>query len=366
MRQRFLVLDSFRGLFAVFVVLYHMNVLNSVTSLQFFRGSWVFVEFFFVLSGFVLAHGYMNKEQLSFNKYLISRVFRIFPLHVFILLVFLVFELIKFIAYKKGVTFGVLPFTGAGAIDQIIPNLLLVHAWTTFTEPYSFNFPSWSISIEFYMYLIFFVTLVLSKYRLATWLLISSFMLILLQLKTDLPVEEVKRGLGSFFAGCLTYILYTKLPKGRLNFYVASLLEITSVVAIAYVVSSNGQHSPLLTVSIFCLTILLYSFELGLISIFLKRKAFVKLGELSYSIYMVHAAILAATIYIMMIVQKLTGVAIAPMSDGRRAMDFGNDLLNNSWALFLISITIVCAHFTHKYIERTAQLRGKRLIEKLN
>ena len=365
MRQRFLVLDSFRGLFAIFVVIYHMNVLDSITSLNFFRGSWVFVEFFFVLSGFVLAHGYINKQKLFFNKYLISRVFRIFPLHIFMLLIFVIFEFIKLIAYKNGINFGTPPFTGPGAVNEIIPNLFLVQAWTSLTEPYSFNFPSWSISIEFYMYLVFFLTLIRPKLRVTSWVFISGLMLTLLYLETNLLVDEVKRGLGSFFAGSLTYALFTKLSKERLGFYFASFLEVTSIIIIVYFVSSPGKYTSTITVLIFCLTILLYSFESGLISSWLKNIFFIRLGELSYSIYMVHAAILAATIYIMMIVQKLSGITIAPMSETRRAMDLGSGLVNNIWVFFLVSLVIICANLTHKYIERSAQLIGKRLIEKL-
>ncbi len=49
MGKRFEVLDSFRGLSAIFVVIFHMHYAGSITELSFFRGSSLFVEFFFVL-----------------------------------------------------------------------------------------------------------------------------------------------------------------------------------------------------------------------------------------------------------------------------------------------------------------------------
>ena len=65
MNRRFEVLDAFRGICAVAVVIFHMHLVGSITELSFFRGSSIFVEFFFVLSGFVLAHGYAYKKTLS-------------------------------------------------------------------------------------------------------------------------------------------------------------------------------------------------------------------------------------------------------------------------------------------------------------
>ena len=64
--KRFEVLDSFRGLAAIFVVIFHMHFLGAFSELRFFRNSGIFVEFFFILSGFVLAHGYAYKKDILY------------------------------------------------------------------------------------------------------------------------------------------------------------------------------------------------------------------------------------------------------------------------------------------------------------
>jgi peptidoglycan/LPS O-acetylase OafA/YrhL len=172
--KRFEVLDSFRGLCALFVVIYHLHISNSIAEIAFFRGSSIFVEFFFVLSGFVLAHGYAFRTNLSFGAFLGARFFRLYPLHLFMLLVFILLELGKWSALKFfGIAFNNIAFSNDYALESILPNLLLLHAWTPYTNPLSFNTPSWSISIEFYTYLLLYLSLLLAnRFRLLLWCLL--------------------------------------------------------------------------------------------------------------------------------------------------------------------------------------------------
>ncbi len=114
---RFYVLDSFRGVFALCVVVFHLNIIGSISELKFFSGSSLFVQFFFVLSGFVLTHGYANKNDYNFKSFIVSRTWRLYPLHLTMLIVFIIFETAKFIAFKYGVQFNYKPFTGAGDLS---------------------------------------------------------------------------------------------------------------------------------------------------------------------------------------------------------------------------------------------------------
>ena len=92
--KRFLALDGFRGLCALSIVVVHLHVLNSVGELRFFRNANLFVEFFFVLSGFVFFHSYESKvfDKKSLDKFIISKTFRLFPLHIFMLGIFIFIE----------------------------------------------------------------------------------------------------------------------------------------------------------------------------------------------------------------------------------------------------------------------------------
>src|SRR6218665_3963605 len=162
--KRFQVLDSFRGLFAMAVVVYHSHALSTFTEFTFFRNAYYFVEFFFVLSGFVLYHTYAerlrDREQL--RRFVITRTARLYPLHVVMLLVFIAIEGLKVAVEHRGMMFSAASFSGPRSPQEILPNLLLVQSWWPSFNPLSFNYPAWSISVEYYLYMIFAViTLVL-------------------------------------------------------------------------------------------------------------------------------------------------------------------------------------------------------------
>ncbi|MFM5305227.1 acyltransferase family protein, partial [Aeromonas caviae] len=259
MNKRFEALDAFRGMCALSVVVFHMHLVGSITELNFFRGSSIFVEFFFVLSGFVLAHGYAYKEGLKFSTFMKSRFFRLYPLHIFMFFVMLMLEVGKLLAYKfGGFMFNNEPFTASYAFKEIIPNLLLIQSWTPYTEPLSFNFPSWSISIEFYMYALFFGSIVTCrKNKVAVWIISSLTAFLLIYLHSSLLTPEVLRGISCFFGGAFTYYLFIRTPTLNLNTTIGTVIEILLLSMIIVVVQSTFEHrssvaSVLFMVTVFC------------------------------------------------------------------------------------------------------------------
>lgn len=150
-----LPLDSFRGIAALSVVLLHLNIHDSFTDVSFFRHGGLGVPFFFVLSGFIMAYVYDN-NAFSIKDFLIARVFRILPLYWFVLFLAIAFELCKYFASTYfHMSFGTQAFSGHNEVKEILPNLLLLQSWLPHTDSSSFNFPSWSLSVEWYLYIIF-------------------------------------------------------------------------------------------------------------------------------------------------------------------------------------------------------------------
>ncbi len=366
MTHRFLVLDSFRGLCALSVVIFHLHIVGTFTEIDFFRGSSLFVEFFFVLSGFVLTYGYAFKNNLSLSQFAILRTFRLFPLHIFMLAVFIIFEFGKLAAYEiGGLSFNNAPFTGAGEPSEILPNLFLVHAWSSLTNALTFNYPSWSISIEYYTYFIFFFSVVFfKKYKLIAWFLISITMLFFIVKDTEFPVKDVQRGLSCFFAGALTYSLYSLFKHLKLNYLLSSVLEGAMLFLVIYIVSSDVEHKSIISTLLFCITVFVYSYEGGVFSSILKGSVFTRLGELSYSIYMTHAAIIFVVLSFAMVMQKVTDMNFTPMVNDVRFITTGNVFVNNLLVFMVLGLVVFVSIFTNKYIEKIGQRKAKIILSK--
>ena len=372
MTTRFLVLDSFRGLAAICVVIYHMHFVGTITEGAFFRGSFVFVDFFFVLSGFVLAHGYGFREQLSFPSFFKRRFLRLYPLHFVMLIGFIAFELMRWIlAVQFDVGFNSAPFSGSQEIREIIPNLLLLQAWIPSANSFSFNAPAWSISVEFYLYLALFATLLTgAKIKPLIWSLLA-ITAAYFTLNDDVWEDqlglsnEVLRGLLGFFGGVLVYFLYRQLNlqqrfsvfRNQANSNVSknlfTLLEVGLLALIVFKVSYQANHGDLTLIGLFCLTVLVFSYELGWVSSALTAPFFQYLGKLSYSIYLTHSLILLCINSSMIGLQVLLeGTSFTFVQASQRHFDSGSIAINYILMLLVLAFIVWVSNITYHQIER--------------
>ena len=125
--QRFEALDSLRGVCAILVVMFHMPVASHWRDWGLVQHAYLFVDYFFVLSGFVIAHAYANrlKSGRDAGRFMVRRFGRIWPLHLLMLGAFVLLELARLIFHFD----GAVPFTRDRSVEAIFSNLLLVQAW---------------------------------------------------------------------------------------------------------------------------------------------------------------------------------------------------------------------------------------------
>jgi peptidoglycan/LPS O-acetylase OafA/YrhL len=143
-------LEGLRFLSSVAIVIYHLApYLAQVKSVDetAARDLYLFVDLFFVISGVVIGRKYADVQFPSkdYWRFLKARFARLYPLHLATLLFFVIVGL--------AVVYGGLQIAEADHYDftPLIANLLMVHAWG-FTSHFSFNFVSWSISAEMFVY----------------------------------------------------------------------------------------------------------------------------------------------------------------------------------------------------------------------
>ena len=288
---RFEALDSLRGVCAMMVVLYHMHqVGGAIVNVPFVRHSWVFVDFFFVLSGFVIASSYMKRlgEGFGVARFMGLRLGRIYPLHLFVLLL-LCFHEVASILIGDSLIGGRTAFDTPNSPANFVRNLLLLQS-SGLRESAGWNPVSWSVAAEIWAYLLFALVVVWLK-RGATAFFAGLALLSLAvfvafhrqSLDTTYDFGIIRCFYG-FSIGMLVQRLRERWqPRG------GHLAEIgTTVLVIAYVAMFADGVTSLIAPLVFALPICLFASENGCVSWLLNRKPFRVLGTLSYAIYMFH------------------------------------------------------------------------------
>ena len=364
--MKFKSLEAFRGLAALFVILFHS--LFTTSTLSVFRmNSHLFVDFFFILSGFIISYSYLNRLQtheVKAKTFILKRIFRLYPLHLFMLFIWLLYIIIKHEAFVRHIG-GQDPYL-THTVISFVEHLFLVQAWGT-GNIMSWNVPSWSISVEIMAYIVFLV-FVLSfqrtgnavKVLFSTFIIVSLKSLLILYPGTFSDYAFLINGLSAFFIGVIVYIIYTYIPKSSLSTISVSIIEVLLFLGIFFVLSSDLHSHTLVnsTQLIFAVTIYFFATqERGVISKVLQHKTFQYLGLLSYSIYMIHALVVEVTGHIFEYLLKY------PSSfEGSRKILVTEyaDLINVSMIVFVI----VLAHVTYNYIEQPARHKLTTLIKK--
>ncbi|HVZ34932.1 MAG TPA: acyltransferase, partial [Polyangiaceae bacterium] len=152
----FYKLESLRGVAACLVFIHHSPFLVADQSCGFVNSSYLFVDYFFILSGFVVTHAYRAKilTGMSFRQYFSLRLGRLYPVHLFAHLLYAANIFGKWLIHRAG--FGATNPADWVNTPSFFINLCLFQAFGLQDYLY-WNRPSWSISSELVTYVVFFV-----------------------------------------------------------------------------------------------------------------------------------------------------------------------------------------------------------------
>lgn len=337
-------LTSLRFFFALMVFVSHMWFLKDESPFMkqlyddiFYEG-YIGVSFFFILSGFVLGYNYHSKilsGEMKFSQFWLARFARIYPLHLLTLLIAIPLSL-------KG--------DATEWITRFVLNIFLIQSFVPSDGIYFyFNSVSWSISDEWFFYLMFpfLVFLMLRKRNLKFLpILILLIPVSLLLVKESYHekyfyINPLLR-IGDFIIGKLLFRVYNKRKEIEIlnNRTVASIAEIGSIIFLAVFLYYHESIPQGFRYSCYywppmIFLIYTFSYSKGFISDLLSNKTLVYLGEISFSLYMIHMLVLR---YYQYLPKKIS--ALAPILP-----------TNHTAAYIIFAISITASMVLYKYYE---------------
>ncbi|HEY4114147.1 MAG TPA: acyltransferase [Rhizomicrobium sp.] len=294
-----------RALPPLLLVLYHYHEAHGYQHVRLFdvfvAKGYLWVEFFFALSGFILIHVYAPRA-FRYTEFLKARLARLYPLHLATLLVMLAMVIFfRWLAAIGGYTsiYDLPAYHPYTSFWSFIGNLFLVQAWHLFPR-LSWNGVSWFLSVLWFLCLIFpgylwiargtwwrGVLLVLAGSAILWWLIHWSP-----HVGLDITYDwGILRGIADFGIGVGLAVLYRELkPLGHaLSTHWHSLAQALVFATFLYAIYHTGwSHTPKDYWVVPPLMTLLFvlAFDRGALAWVLQTPLFRLLGEWSFAIYM--------------------------------------------------------------------------------
>ncbi|MGE6472844.1 acyltransferase family protein [Serratia proteamaculans] len=280
----------------VFMTHYSQLYLNSQNNIiktlsPIFSEGYIWVGFFFILSGFIISYSQDKKTAAdSVSVYIKKRFARIYPIHILVFIFFILYF-----------------YNSLPDMNQRSPliNIFLLQSWVPETNAFwGYNAVSWSLSVEVFFYVAFLPLAMLNdKYLIYLLTILLSILLASHLHQFDTRDKMVwfyyinpASRLVDFVTGMLLYRLYKRNEK------------------IKKLIQKNGTAYELLSIIIMCVflygairwqfdkswrydvyyilpmsfIIFVFSFHSGKLSKTLSHRPLVFLGEISFCLYVTH------------------------------------------------------------------------------
>ncbi|MDJ0388888.1 acyltransferase [Roseomonas sp. E05] len=308
-------LTGARGPAALAVMAYHTAMDPSVAQPQawlgldtvFARGS-LGVDFFFLLSGFIIHHAHRTSfaEGLSAGSWLRFvwyRFARIWPLHLVTLLGALGLYVIAVQVFRR-----VPAEPGAYEPLAVVHNLLMTQTWFGYGSP---NVPAWSISAEWGAYLAFpALCFTLLRMPAAAWLVLCGVALLPYAL-LDITLNPMLRIACGFFLGmCLREAEELWQPSRHLGRW-AGMLLLAAALAGCWILPEGATLPFVIAFAAIIIALSGGADRLGHIA---AHPVPVLLGEISFAIYMCHAVVWSAVKNLARITLPASAIGSPPLA----------------------------------------------------
>ena len=228
-QNKIFALESLRGIAALCVALYHYPS----SSFLYFKYGHTAVYFFFVLSGFVITLNYIDKinnfkDLINFQ---IKRFYRLYPTHIFILFIVLFVQILKYLVVNyTQLQSGQVPFGYWYTLKDFLANLLLIQSIFNYFYYLSWNGAAWSISTEFYTYVIFGALFMVSKKSLIPLIIFIYLVIKIFKFTIFSYFENFYSIFNTFFFTCIYYFSIGSFSYHIYKYFLNKFYKIKSMV----------------------------------------------------------------------------------------------------------------------------------------
>ena len=299
-------LQVLRALAALSVILFHLKV-------DFFKGGYLGVDIFFVISGYfitkILIEDYKINKKINYVKFIISRFKKIFPSLFFVTFIVLVISIVfipknylidtaNYSIYSTLFTTNIYAWLTSGYFETDIILKPLIHTWTL------------GVEIFFYVFWLILFIIIIKLERIKR-ILIVSFFFSLSFLLTFLFYEShaMTFYLAPFrvFEFALGYFSYEFTKKNLdLKKNILKSLLLLFLIFICFYYYNENTPTYLNIFPCLAVSLLIKGYNLDEISK-LYLKPIVKIGNQSYSLYLVHWPVIVFYFYFSLSInEKLT------------------------------------------------------------
>ena len=348
-------LTALRGIAALWVVVFHMDVIIFYRELGtllphelsgLITQGYLWVDLFFILSGFIICHIYgeqlgSNIQIYSIKNYLVARFFRIYPLHLFTLIL-----LIGCVMVVSTYAPAVIDDSWNVYFDwqALISNLLLTNAMNQHTY-LSWNIVSWSIGAEWWTYiyaicLLYFLGNNTIKHSIIITAIsfIGLFCLVYFSPKNNLDITfdfGFLRCLLEFTLGVTSYKAY-KQNLGK-NIFQRDRYFVFTVLAILIIF--HWRMNDLLIIPLFSMLVLCAAYNQRSVLQILSSSFLQYLGKISYSIYLMHGVWFMVFWFSLPVIKRIWLI---------ESLSLGQTVI---YVISFMTLTIVSANYSYRYIE---------------
>lgn len=315
--------EGLRGVLALIVCLGHFGLSRFTEKFGIYVSKQLAVFIFFALSGFVLSRAnYFGRRP--FGRLAVSRFARLYPLHL--------------ATWLWGVAFLV---ATQKALDPVSlwMSFFLLHNLGLPGTSWSVDFPSWSISVEMYLSLAFYVIARRRSTALTAVMIATGVFFAALWASSDLEMINTIKGvnvgiacgLGGFPIGIAAYCLFTDHAErfAKLARYSTPVLVTTLAFLLLPLDWFRWLGAPFALMTL----LLLLALSIADRESVLSSRPMVWLGAISYSLYLIHIPML------------LSATAL-----------FGVEAMRGASAkLPLLAATLAVSALCHRYFELPAQ-----------